>query len=131
MPVELSYLVAFTGVAILTIVVQEVIAAFSHKPSELVGPRDDFEPTNVYLLRARRAMQNTIEAMVMFAPLVLVAHAADRFNATTELAAAVFFWARALYLPAYVLAIPLLRSTVWGVGFVATLVFFVQILPFS
>ena len=131
MPVELSYLSAFAGLVAATIGVQAVIANLNYKPAVLAGSRDGFEPDNKLLLRSRRAMQNTIEAMAMFAPLVLVAHATDRLNETTATASAVFFWARAAYLPAYLVTVPYLRSIVWGVGFIATLVIFFQVLPFS
>jgi uncharacterized MAPEG superfamily protein len=39
----------------------------------------------------------------------------------TAMAAQLYFWARLLYLPVYVIGIPYLRSAVWGVSFLGIL----------
>jgi uncharacterized MAPEG superfamily protein len=65
--------------------------------------------------RAERAATNSIEAMLLFVPLALVAHIAG-FGAETLFGAQVFFWARLAYVPIYLVGILYLRSLVWGVG---------------
>lgn len=65
--------------------------------------------------RAERAAGNSIEALIMFVPLALVAHSAGSAEAVMT-GATVFFWARVAYLPIYLVGIPYLRSLVWGVG---------------
>ena len=65
--------------------------------------------------RAERAAQNTKENFILFTALALVAQVAGLGEQAT-FGAAVFFWARVVYLPVYLLGITYLRSVVWGVG---------------
>ena len=67
--------------------------------------------------RAERAAQNTKENFLLFLPLALVAHVSGQCDAATA-GALIFFWARVVYLPIYLLGITYLRSVVWGVGVV-------------
>ena len=129
MSTDLIYLLATTGLVPLHIVLQAVLANLHYKPQELLGPRDDFEITNPRLGRAKRAMTNLLESLAVFVPVVLVIEVTGQNSATTAIAAAVFFWARVIYLPAYIMNPPFVRSLVWGVGFVALLILFLQALP--
>jgi uncharacterized MAPEG superfamily protein len=65
--------------------------------------------------RAQRAANNSIEALIMFVPLALVAQIAGSAEAAIT-GATIFIWARVAYLPIYIVGIPYLRSLVWGVG---------------
>jgi uncharacterized MAPEG superfamily protein len=65
--------------------------------------------------RAERAAGNSIEALLLFAPLALVANAAG-LDSEALMGATVFFWARVAYIPIYIAGIKYLRSLVWGVG---------------
>ena len=67
--------------------------------------------------RAERAAANTKENFILFAALALTAQLAGLGEQATA-GAAVFFWARAVYLPVYLLGITYLRSAIWGVGIV-------------
>jgi uncharacterized MAPEG superfamily protein len=67
--------------------------------------------------RAERAAANTIEALLLFTPIVLVANAAG-MPPETLLGAQIFFWARVAYLPIYLAGITYVRSLVWAVGVV-------------
>ena len=67
--------------------------------------------------RAERAAANTKENFILFAALALTAQLAGLGEQATA-GAAVFFWARVVYLPVYLLGITYLRSAVWGVGIV-------------
>jgi uncharacterized MAPEG superfamily protein len=68
--------------------------------------------------RARRAHANTLENLVPFAALVLVAHATGRNNDMTALGAQVFFWARLAYVPVYIAGLVPWRTVAFGVGFI-------------
>jgi len=67
--------------------------------------------------RAERAAANTKENFILFAAVALTAQLAGLGEQATA-GAAVFFWARVVYLPVYLLGITYLRSAVWGVGVV-------------
>jgi uncharacterized MAPEG superfamily protein len=67
--------------------------------------------------RAERAAANTKENFILFAALALTAQLAG-LGEQAAAGAAVFFWARVVYLPVYLLGITYLRSAIWGVGIV-------------
>lgn len=67
--------------------------------------------------RAERAAANTRENFILFATLALTAQLAGLGEQATA-GAAVFFWARVVYLPVYLLGVTYLRSAIWGVGVV-------------
>ncbi|MEM7242421.1 MAG: MAPEG family protein [Pseudomonadota bacterium] len=87
------------------------------------GARDD-DPTPQKLHgRIKRAHVNLGESMPIFLALgVLALIVKDANLALATAAAMVFVIARAVYLPAYILGIPVLRSAIWSVGFSALLV---------
>ena len=65
---------------------------------------------------------NDLIMLVLFAPLVLIAHALQISTATTVAACAVYFWARLAHCIVYTLGIPGLRTLVWTVGWLALVV---------
>ena len=64
--------------------------------------------------RCDRAGRNFLETFVFFAAAVLAVVAAQRTNASTALGAQLFFWARVVYLPVYLVGVPYLRTLVWA-----------------
>jgi uncharacterized MAPEG superfamily protein len=68
-----------------------------------------------------------MENLVLFAALVLVAAAAQRFDATTLYGAELFFWARLAYAIIYVAGIPWLRTAAWAVSVVGLVMIFSQV----
>ena len=64
--------------------------------------------------RSERASRNFLETFVFFAAAVLAVVAAQRTSASTALGAQLFFWARVVYLPVYLIGIPYLRTLVWA-----------------
>ena len=76
----------------------------------------------------KKAHYNSVENLVVFAALVLVANAAGVSNDTTVLAAQVYFWARVVHLLAYTLAIPWVRTLAFAVGFVCQAALFLQLI---
>ena len=81
-----------------------------------------------WVVRANRAHINLVENLPAFAALVLVAQVAGQANATTALAAAVFFWARVAHAVVFFAGVPYVRTLAFTVGFLAQLVIFWQIL---
>jgi uncharacterized MAPEG superfamily protein len=81
------------------------------------GPGD--KPQAAWAVRQMKAHDNAVENLVIFAPLVLTAHALGISTATTALACAVYFWARLAHYVVYTLGIPGLRTLAFTVGFLA------------
>jgi len=71
--------------------------------------------------RAQRANHNFLETFAFFAAAVLAVVLTHSNNERTALGAQLYFWARLIYLPVYIIGIPYLRSLVWTVSFVGIL----------
>jgi len=120
MPIE----VAILGWAGLVLVVQFVAMAITVNAqlgtAYSGGPRDERrEPTGIPG-RLHRAMHNMFEALIFFTLAVVVVTLGEAATPATALAAKVFLGARIAYVPAYVSGIPMLRSMIWMIGFLAT-----------
>lgn len=71
--------------------------------------------------RADRAMRNFLETFPFFAAAVLAVAVTGSSDAMTALGAALYFWARLVYVPLYLAGIPYLRSLVWAVSLLGML----------
>ena len=79
-----------------------------------IGPRDEAgKPLGKIAGRLERAYKNFLETFPFFAVAVLLANALDKHTAMSALGAQIYIWARLIYVPAYVIAIPGTRSLVW------------------
>jgi uncharacterized MAPEG superfamily protein len=111
--------------------VQAIIAAFGVMLQvgvmPLVGNRENLPPIEGWAGRAQRAHRNMLENFMLFSALVLVAQVSGKASATTALGAALFFWARLIYVPVYMVGIPHLRTVVWLVSVVGLAMIFLQL----
>ena len=101
------------------IVTASLIKAEAWKPSGLrtaMGNRDGAQDCNGFPARTDRAAKNMLENMVLFGALVLVASAGGVANPNVELGARIFFWARLVYIPIYMIGIPVARTGVWAIS---------------
>jgi uncharacterized MAPEG superfamily protein len=83
------------------------------------NPGADDKPQSPWAQRMMAAHANAVENLVLFAPLVLVAHELEISNGTTVAACAVYFWTRLAHFIVYTLGIPVLRTLCWTVGWLA------------
>ena len=92
-------------------------------PKYTTGPRDTppERPLSATTGRLQRAVSNSFESLILFAPAALMVGLTHHGNAVTVIAAWVFLIARILYIPAYAMGLAPGRSVIWGVGFLATL----------
>jgi uncharacterized MAPEG superfamily protein len=86
------------------------------------GNRDEPQQPRGMAGRLTRAMDNHFEALILFTIAVVVVVLGDASTPATAAAAWIYLVARILYVPAYASGVYLLRSLIWMVGFVATLV---------
>ena len=84
-----------------------------------VGYPADPKPQSAWAQRLMKAHANAVENLVVFATLVLVAHALGVSNSIVAGASVVYFWARAVHVLAYAFAIPWVRTLAFAVGFFA------------
>jgi uncharacterized MAPEG superfamily protein len=82
------------------------------------GPRDQQPPMPIVGERATRALANMHEALPVFLALALLHMLAPSDTALASRGAAVFFFARLVYVPAYMSGVIGLRSALWVVSWV-------------
>lgn len=87
--------------------------------SDAVGYPAHPKPQSAWADRMMKAHSNAVENLVVFAALVLAAHAAGITNSVTATACVVYFWARVVHLLAYTFAVPWIRTLAFAVGFFA------------
>lgn len=128
MTTELFYL---TLVAVLTAVMWLPYIAnllLSNPIKDAVGYPDTPPGMAPWAERLKAAHYNSVENVVVFGALVLVAHAAGISNGATESAAVTFFWARLAHAISYTGAIPWVRTISFIVAWAAMLCIAWQIL---
>lgn len=81
-----------------------------------LGPRDDTPSPTLHMARARRAQANLEESLPFFWVTALLLLHLGGADGIAVAGGWVFFVARALYLPAYVTGIPVVRSLLWVAG---------------
>ena len=124
---ELSLLVWAVALAFAQMLVAVSGATLQVGMPSLAGNRDNLPALTGWAGRARRAHRNMLENIVLFAALVLVAHAAGISNAMTLLGAQLFFWGRLAHAVIYVAGIPWLRTAAWAVSAVGLVLIFLQL----
>ena len=93
-----------------------------------VGYPEDPKPMAPWAQRAKNAHYNSVENLVIFAALVLIAHAANVTNDITVLACQIYFWARLVHYFVYTFGIPWVRTLAFTTGFLCQMVLVLQIL---
>jgi uncharacterized MAPEG superfamily protein len=119
---------ACIGIAFVLVYLPKMVSSIAM--SKMPGGYDNKEPRAQQAklagwgARAHAAHLNGFEAFAPFAAAVLVAVVARADPRWTNILALTHVGARAVYPFIYIANLGLVRSTIWGVGFVATLALF-------
>ena len=124
---DLQMLVWSAALALVQMLIAVLGATGEFGLPRLAGNREDLPAAAGWAGRARRAHLNMLESLVVFAIVVLVAHASGRANETTALGAALFFWGRVAYALIYVAGIAWLRTLAWLVSIAGIVLVFSQL----
>ncbi|WP_136636636.1 MAPEG family protein [Pseudooceanicola onchidii] len=117
----LTTILAMYGIVVLaTIFVQVLAAAQKLDMSQLMGNRESLPSLTGVAGRLDRAQMNSVIAMALFAPAVLILAQLPEPPATATFAATIFLLARIAYVVVYAMGIAYLRTIVWLVGFAMT-----------
>jgi uncharacterized MAPEG superfamily protein len=119
MPTELFYLAlvtAFTALLWIPYVLDRIAV---RGVLDAVGYPDSPKPQSAWAQRMMKAHANAVENLVVFATLVLAAHAAGITGGMVASAAILYFWARVVHALSYTFAIPWVRTLSFAAGFVA------------
>ena len=96
--------------------------------ADAVGYPADPQPLAPWATRMKAAHYNAVENLVVFAVLVLVAHALGVSDNATQTSAVVYFWARVAHFLAYTFAVPWVRTLGFVIGSLSQLCIAWQIL---
>ena len=94
----------------------------------LLSSRDEHRTLTGITGRLDRALANSVTAMALFAPAILILAVTNGFGPQTLTAAQVFLVARVLYVPAYAMKLTGVRTLLWLAGFAATMVLYLMAL---
>jgi len=122
MSVELTMLIYSTLLFLLIIVAQAGLAIAQNGLMAQAGSRDSLPEPTVLRKRMQRLTGNMQENLIMFAIVVLAAHAAGVSNGTTVMAASLFFYARVAHAIIYAAGWPMIRPLFYFIGLGATVV---------
>ena len=128
MKTELLYLAlvtALTGILWLPYIIDRTAV---RGLMDAVGYPDNPKPQSPWAQRLMKAHANAVENLVVFATLVLLANAINLSSAAIGTAAMVYFWARVIHAVGYTLAVPMVRTLAFAVGFFCQAVIAWQIL---
>lgn len=122
MPVELTVLAYAALLQYVQFVLMAVPVNKQLGPAYTGGNRDEQKQPWGVAGRLKRALDNHFEALILFTIAVVVVVLGEASTPATEAAAWTYLVARLAYVPAYASGVFLVRSLIWTVGFVATLV---------
>ena len=103
--------------------------AFKHQAGNAysMGSRDEKIEATGLAGRLERAQRNFQESFAVFVVVVVVAHISGSANWLTAIGAHLYFWCRVLYLPAYGLTIPYVRTGLWQISMIGVVLIMSQI----
>ncbi len=117
MNVELQMLVLVSLLTVaLSLVGAGALMVYSGIPYA-AGNRDSPTTLPPWAQRAERAYRNSLDNLLPFAALVLVAQVAGVSNEATAWGATVFFWGRLAHAGIYIAGIPYLRTVAFVIAF--------------
>lgn len=122
MTTELTYLVWISAVTAIMWIPYILDRMAVWGLADTVGYPDNPKPQSPWARRMKAAHANAVENLVVFAALVLAAHAAGISSGATVFACALYFWARIVHWFAYTTAAPWVRTLAFAGGFVAQMI---------
>jgi len=117
---ELSILAIYGLLVVVILLVQVLLALPQVGLAYLASPRDKDAHLTGTAARALRSLNNSVTAMALFAPAILILQAQSTMTSTTLLMAQIFLIARLAYWLLYLAGVPWLRTAAWLCGFLAT-----------
>ena len=110
---ELTYLVYAVILLIAHMLIQATLSDLSKGLPWALGAQDEPREQNVIAGRVERALRNYVYNLPAFIALALILAVTETNTAGTATGAALWFWARVAYVPAYASGVPLVRSIAW------------------
>ncbi len=128
--VELQILFCAFALGILQLLLATTASVLGRGFTWGVGTRDEgWPPLGKFGGRLERSYKNFLETFPFFIAVVLLAHALGKSTHVSVLGTQVYIWARLLYIPAYVLGIPVVRTLIWTASLVGIVMVGLAIYP--
>lgn len=128
MPIEIKILGYAAILQFVQFVFMAVPVNLQLGPGYTGGNRDVQQQATGVPGRLKRALDNHFEGLILFTIAVIVVVLGNAGSSFTEACAWTYLAARILYVPAYASGVFLVRSLIWTVGFVATLLMLIEAL---
>jgi len=93
-----------------------------------VGYAENPPPIAAWADRLKAAHYNSVENLVVFAALVLIANVAGISSETTVLACEVYFWARLAHMLLYTFAVPWGRTLAFAIAWLCQIAILLQLI---
>lgn len=120
MSTEMISLLGFLALFAALLLAQPLVLARARGMRYVMGNRDEaLDAAHPIIGRLARTVDNSVEASVLFVPLVLASEILGTSNTLTQYGAIAFVAARAAYMVLYPLGAVGLRTLVWNVGLAA------------
>ena len=111
---ELGYLAWSVALLIFHVVLQATVSDLNLGLGYALGSQDEQRrPDGTIARRIERSLKNFLETYPAFIALALTVAVVGASSSTTALGAAIWFWARVAYIPAYASGVPVVRSLAW------------------
>lgn len=115
--VEQTVLLAAVLLGIVHIVLAAQLANAQRGLIYAASARDEIKPPLTGIAgRAERAMRNYLETFVFFVAVVLLASSTAAHTPLTAWGSVAYLFGRTVYLPLYLLGVPLIRSLFWNIA---------------
>ena len=118
---DLYYLGASAILTLAMVLVASLLRARAWTPEGMAlafGNRENLPRATPLAGRAERAARNMVDNLVLFAVVMLAAHISGVLGPRVALGAQIFFWARLLYFPIYLVGVSYARTAVWAVSII-------------
>ena len=124
MSLEMTLLVWSAVLVGAYVLVQSTFYRFDYGLRHGAGPRDGERAPSVFSGRSERALRNLLETYGVFVALTIAVELTGRSDGFTQWGSQLWFWARWLYLPAYLTGVPFVRSAIWIVSAIGLILMF-------
>lgn len=125
---ELTYLTYAVILLIAHMFIQATASDLSKGIGWALGPQDEQRDPSLLAGRLERALTNYVYNLPAFIALALILKVTDLGTETTAFGAAIWFWARVAYIPAYASGLPLVRSVAWFASLVGLVLMILPLL---
>jgi uncharacterized MAPEG superfamily protein len=127
LPIELLMLALSVALLFVLVLIQANAGTTAQGLVKMANARDDLGPMSVWQARTKRVVDNHREGLIMFAPLVLIAHVVDVHTWMTVWGAQLFFYSRVAHAVVYLAGLPLIRPVFWTIGIAGTVMIFLAL----